>query len=202
MEKTTDEKKKSLSVADLAKEIGRIKATKDGAKMTSTEIQKAIRETGYTFSKDKWTEATEWIVDGCPEVDEKEDDCDLDCECGECPNCCGLSDEEDEAADELDAESAILFDAIDDAEVSAEDVVAKFFINLKKDSLKDASTIASLSLCPAAYPEVYRLLDLACEAGLLERVVGYRLTDDALKYFKKEQKNDSAKSDKKAQKKA
>lgn len=186
MEKTTDEKKKSLSVADLAKEIGRIKATKDGAKMTSTEIQEAIRKKGYTFSKDKWTEATEWIVDGCPEVDEKEDDCDLDCECGECPNCCGLSDDEDEAADELDAESAILFDAIDDAEVSAEDVVAKFFINLKKDSLKDASTIASLSLCPAAYPEVYRLLDLACEAGLLEKVVGYRITDDALKFFKKE----------------
>ena len=186
MEKTTDEKKKSLSVADLAKEIGKIKATKDGAKMTSTEIQKAIREKGYTFSKDKWTEATEWIAEGCPEVDEKEDDCDLDCECGECPNCCGLSDDEDEAADKLDTESAILFDAIDDAEVSAEDVVAKFFINLKKDSLKDASTIASLSLCPAAYPEVYRLLDLACEAGLLEKVVGYRITDDALKFFKKE----------------
>lgn len=186
MEKTTDEKKKSLSVADLVKEIGRIKATKDGAKMTSTEIQEAIREKGYTFSKDKWTEATEWIAEGCPEVDEKEDDCDLDCECGECPNCCGLSDDEDEAADELDAESAILFDAIDDAEVSAEDVVAKFFINLKKDSLKDASTIASLSLCPVAYPEVYRLLDLACEAGLLEKVVGYRITDDALKFFKKE----------------
>lgn len=186
MEKTTDEKKKSLSVADLVKEIGRIKATKDGAKMTSTEIQEAIREKGYTFSKDKWTEATEWIAEGCPEVDEKEDDCDLDCECGECPNCCGLSDDEDDAADELDAESAILFDAIDDAEVSAEDVVAKFFINLKKDSLKDASTIASLSLCPAAYPEVYRLLDLACEAGLLEKVVGYRITDDALKFFKKE----------------
>lgn len=186
MEKTTDEKKKSLSVADLVKEIGRIKATKDGAKMTSTEIQEAIREKGYTFSKDKWTEATEWIAEGCPEVDETEDDCDLDCECGECPNCCGLSDDEDEAADEFDAESAILFDAIDDAEVSAEDVVAKFFINLKKDSLKDASTIASLSLCPAAYPEVYRLLDLACEAGLLEKVVGYRITDDALKFFKKE----------------
>lgn len=186
MEKTTDDKKKSLSVADLVKEIGRIKATKDGAKMTSTEIQEAIREKGYTFSKDKWTEATEWIAEGCPEVDETEDDCDLDCECGECPNCCGLSDDEDEAADELDAESAILFDAIDDAEVSAEDVVAKFFINLKKDSLKDASTIASLSLCPAAYPEVYRLLDLACEAGLLEKVVGYRITDDALKFFKKE----------------
>ena len=185
MEKTTDNKK-YLSVADLAKEIGRIKATKDGAKMTSTEIQKAIREKGYTFSKDKWTKANRWFAEGCSEVDEKEDNCDLDCECGECPNCCGLSDDEDEAADELDSESAILFDAIDDAEVSAEDVVAKFFINLKKDSLKDASTIASLSLCPAAYPEVYRLLDLACEAGLLEKVVGYRITDDALKFFKKE----------------
>ena len=66
-----------------------------------------------------------------------------------------------------------------------------FFKDLKSASLKDDKSVFSLTLCPSARPEVFRLLDLACEAGLLEKVIGFKLSEDALKYFKEESEKEA-----------
>ena len=76
-------------------------------------------------------------------------------------------------------------------ECEAEDFVADFFKDLKSASLTDDKSVFSLTLCPSARPEVFRLLDLACEAGLLEKVIGFKLSEDALKYFKEESEKEA-----------
>lgn len=161
MENTTT--KKSLSVEELAEEILRHRASAKGVKLTSKEMQSSIREKGYTFSKDKWNDAIA-IADEPP--------CGSDCnECGDC-----------DAIDDAEIE---ICDAIDEAEDFAEGAAIEFYKDLRAKSLQDPSCIMSLDACPAAFPEVFRLLDLACEAGLLERVIGYRMTEKALKECKK-----------------
>ena len=52
--------------------------------------------------------------------------------------------------------------------------------------MQDPNRVSYMDVCPAAHPEVFRLLDLACEAGIIEKVIGYKLTDAAIKVFKAE----------------
>lgn len=167
MEKKTE--KKSLSVEELAKKIVEVGSTEEGCRMSETELQNAIREKGFSFAKDKWNKALEIALESC---------------CEECAGC--SADDDDEETDE-----DIIFNAIDDAECEAEDFVADFFKDLKSASLKDDKSVFSLTLCPSARPEVFRLLDLACEAGLLEKVIGFKLSEDALKYFKEESEKEA-----------
>ena len=102
MEKKTE--KKSLSVEELAKKIVEVGSTEEGCRLTETELQKAIREKGFSFAKDKWNKALDIALESC---------------CKECAGCC-----EDDDDEETDA--GIILDAIDDAECEAVDFVADF----------------------------------------------------------------------------
>lgn len=167
MEKKTE--KKSLSVEELAKKIKEVSSTEEGCCMSETELQKAIREKGFSFAKDKWNKALDIALESC---------------CEECAGC--SADDDDEETDEISEDGETLLRAIDIAEENAESIAITFFEGLKEASLENDSTMMTPADCPATTAEVYRLLDLACETGLLEKVVCYKLTDEALKDFKKE----------------
>lgn len=158
--------KKSLTVNELADLI-----RKSPAK-SATEIMKDLR-TKYTFSKDKWNAARKLIT----EVKDEEPinltkkpskaTTTIECVCDDC---------REQAEDEL-------FDIIEGAREDAEDYVSDFFASLKAISLKNPKTILVPADCPAARPEIFRLLDLAVEGGLLEKHIGYSLSHAALKEY-------------------
>lgn len=172
--------KKSLTVNELADLI-----RKSPAK-SAKEIMKELR-TKYTFSKDKWNAARKLITSGKVEYPVKPTKkptkvtATIACVCDDCM---------EQAEDEL-------FDIIEGAREDAEDCVGNFFASLKAMSLKNPKTILVPTDCPAARPEIFRLLDLAVEGGLLEKHIGYSLSHAALKEYERQSKKVSKNTAKK-----
>lgn len=154
--------KKSLTVYELADLIR--KSSAQTAKETMTTLRKK-----YTFSKDKWSAARKLIshVEAEEPVKTTKTPATIECVCDDCRK---------QAEDEL-------FDIIEGAREDAEDCVGNFFASLKAMSLKNPKTILVPADCPAARPEIFRLLDLAVEGGLLEKHIGYSLSHAALKEY-------------------
>ena len=169
--------KKSLTVNELADLI-----RKSPAK-SAKEIMKELR-TKYTFSKDKWNAARKLITSGkveypvTPTKKPAKVTATIACVCDDCM---------EQAEDEL-------FDIIEGAREDAEDCVGNFFASLKAMSLKNPKTILVPADCPAARPEIFRLLDLAVEGGLLEKHIGYSLSHAALKEYERQSKKVSKKT--------
>ena len=171
--------KKSLTVNELADLI-----RKSPAK-SAKEIMKELR-TKYTFSKDKWNAARKLITKAKakaakPTKKPVKVTATVECVCDDC---------REQAEDEL-------FDIIEGAREDAEDCVGNFFASLKAMSLKNPKTILVPADSPAARPEIFRLLDLAVEGGLLEKHLGYSLSHAALKEYERRRKMASKKTAKK-----
>lgn len=165
--------KKSLTVNELADKIRMLtaKKTKDSPQgPTSKQIMAELREY-FTFSKDKWNAASKLITAVKAEEPVKPTKATptIECVCDDC---------REQAEDEL-------FDIIEGAREDAEDCVGNFFASLKTMSLKNPKTILIPADCPSARPEIFRLLDLAVEGGLLEKHIGYSLSDAALKEYER-----------------
>lgn len=165
--------KKSLTVNELADLIR--KSSAQTAKETMTTLR-----TKYTFSKDKWSAARKLIsqVKAEEPVKTTKATTTIECVCDDC---------REQAEDEL-------FDIIEGACEDAEDCVGNFFASLKAMSLKNPNTILVPADCPAARPEIFRLLDLAVEGGLLEKHIGYSLSHAALKEYDRMRKKAAKKT--------
>lgn len=181
--------KKSLTVNELADKIRMLtpKKTKDSPQgPTSKQIMAELRKY-FTFSKDKWNAARKLITSGNAEEPVKPTKkpvkvtATIACICDDC---------REQAEDEL-------FDIIEGAREDAEDCVGNFFASLKAMSLKNPKTILVPADCPAARPEIFRLLDLAVEGGLLDKHIGYSLSPAALKEYERRCKKMSKKTAKK-----
>lgn len=181
--------KKSLTVNELADKIRMLtpKKTKDSPQgPTSKQIMAELRKY-FTFSKDKWNAARKLITTVKAEEPVKptkkpsKATATIECVCDDC---------REQAEDEL-------FDIIEGAREDAEDCVGNFFASLKAMSLKNPKTILVPADCPAARPEIFRLLDLAVEGGLLEKHIGYSLSHAALKEYDRRRKMAAKKTAKK-----
>ena len=149
---------KSLTVKELAAEVKKLRATPAGAKMTSKALQAALRAKGFSFSKEKWSLA---FSGGDKKAKAKTPDKKKPVMSVECVCCTSNSDE--------------FMDAVEDAEDAAADFASGFYTYLKSVTKKTPGVVISPDVCPAAHPEVFNILDLACEAGLLEKHIGYSI---------------------------
>ena len=184
--------KKSLTINELADEIRKLLRgqDKDAAHgLTSKELMAKLRET-FSFSKDKWAAARKLISTKKPDTASKPAKVPaqhvvstIECICEDC---------KEQAEDEL-------FDHIDAVCDDAEDYVGEFFAFLKAKSIKEPSTILIPDVCPAASPEIFRLLDLAVESGLLEKHIGFSISKEALRANKTPHQKTSKKAGKKKQ---
>ena len=181
--------KKSLTVNELADKIRMLtpKKTKDSPQgPTSYQMMAELRKY-FTFSKDKWNAARKLITAVKAEKPVKptkkptKATTTIEFVCDDC---------RDQAEDEL-------FDIIEGARDDAEDCVSDFFASLKAMSLKNPKTILVPADCPSARPEIFRLLDLAVEGGLLEKHIGYSLSHSALKEYDRLRKKEAKKTAKK-----
>lgn len=181
--------KKSLTVNELANKIMMLtpKKTKGSPQgHTSKQIMAELRKY-FTFSKDKWNAARKLITRVESEEPVKptkkhtKATSTIECVCDDC---------REQAEDEL-------FDIIEGAREDAEECVGDFFASLKAMSMKNPNTILVAADCPAERPEIFRLLDLAVESGLLEKHIGYSLSHAALKEYDRQHKMVSKKTAKK-----
>jgi hypothetical protein len=146
-----DNTKKSLTVEALAVEIKKARAANKGA--TSKTLQQAIRDKGYTFAKDKWPKAIA-LADKKRAAPAKP------------PMACLKSDVKSEFLQKVDG---VLDNSFQQAAI--------FFRYIAELCLRNPKTVVSLDSKLGKKTAFCRALDLACEAGLLEKVVGYRLSD-------------------------
>lgn len=173
--------KKSLTVNELADKI------KLAPKGTNASKIMADLRTKYTFSKDKWNTARKLITAVKAEEPVKpakkpvKATATIECFCEDC---------REQAEDEF-------FDMVDYARDEAEKSVGCFFASLKEKSMIDPHTIMIPACCPAARPEVFRLLDLGVESGLLDKHIGYSLSEAALEQYRKQRKAEAKKKAKK-----
>ena len=157
-----DNTKKSLSIEALAVEIKKARAASKGA--TSKDLQKTIRDKGYTFAKDKWPKAIA-LADKkrpAPAKPPKTHTC-----------ACLKSDVKPEFLQKVDG---VLDNSFQQAAI--------FFRYIAELCLRNPKTVVSLDSKLGKKTAFCRALDLACEAGLLEKVVGYRLSDTTRERFR------------------
>ena len=182
--------KKSLTVNELADKIRMLtpKKTKDSPQGPTSKQMMAELRKYFTFSKDKWNAARKLITavkaaePVKPTKKPPEVMATIECICDDCRT---------SAAEDF-------FDMVEFAQDEAKGFVGDFYASLKAKSLKNPMSILIPDACPSARPEVFRLLDLAVESGLLVKHIGYSLSETAIKAYEKQRK-DAAK--KKANKK-
>ena len=176
--------KKSLTVNELANII------RKSPSKSAKELMKALR-VKYTFSKDKWNAARKLITAVKAENSVKpikkptKATATIECICDDCKS---------RAEDEF-------FAMIDATQDEAKDFVGEFFAELKAKCMKNPCIIGFIPACCNTKSEVLRLLDMGVENGLLEKRIGYTLSDAAIKtYAKKRTKGDIKSKAKKSSK--